>query len=1178
MDNEEQGINIVVFEGGLAGGLSSLILFREMMARICAATGGPQQIRKLYKVIAGTGTGALIACMLGLLGMDVDQAITAYSRLIESVFSEMKMISISGSGTFKASRLEEELKKIVRDATGDENTRIIKGQQDKEDCKIMVFAMSEYNLNASIPRIFRSYRVPKNEMPNCPVWQALRASMAHPELFKSIKVGDHSSVAEPLIGGDVACSNPTAHVLTEVSALYPEGHISSIICIGAGHARTIEIPKSNPLHRIMPTNVLIAMKNIATDSERVAQEMAERFQHMPTVYFRFSVDQGMQNVHLTQWQKQSKVVAHTRAYMHQAGATKLLDAAVEAVISKRKTLRATGADGKAQQLSVQQVTGVKRCPAPSPGFTGCERQVSQVVNCLLGSTNERCICVVHGPGGSGKTQIALKAVERAREKWADIVYVDATTRESIIASLKGFALAKKLGETYEDTLRWLELAPTQWLLVFDNADDPELGISKFIPGGSYGSVLITTRLRTLVMLGRPHGPESDCAVGGMDAEEGLELLLKRTRIQNQTLSNEELESATQLVRDLGYLALAIVHAGAYIWCSKSTFTSYRKQCLEHTRFALERYSKLPGYMEEYEKTVYTTWMMSFQILQPRTQQLLGLMAYLHHGEITEDIFKRAANNRDYKPAIPPNDKENTIQTYVKHYLELFVDAQGRWDSTKFSAIIDELLVYSLIDFDRINKAYTLHILVQDWARATISESNTAALAHTSRLLALSIGDSDEMESRAYRIRLNLHVNRLESLAEIDEDDAYWFARIHTENGQWREAEKLWVKVVDARKRALGEQHPDTLISMSNLALTYEYQGRWDEAEALQLQVLDAEKQISGERHPSTLNSMNNLAMTYQSLGRLDEAETLLIQVLEARKQVLGERHPDTLVSMNNLALAYDSQGLWDEAETLHTQALDARKQVLGERHPDTLGSMNNLASTYESRGWWDKAEALHTQVLNVRKQVLGDRHPHTLISMSNLALTYDSQRRWDEAETLHTQTLEARKQVLGERHPHTLISMNNLALNYKLQGRWDEAEALHLEELDICQRVLGERHPDTLISMGNLAQIYTSRGRWGEAEKLHTQVFEARKQVLGEWHPNTLIGMYNLGELFFKQGQLGKAEALQIQTLAANRRVFGEGHRETLDAMQALIATYKRMGPERERELGVLQAKLDELN
>ena len=67
-------------------------------------------------------------------------------------------------------------------------------------------------------------------------------------------------------------------------------------------------------------------------------------------------------------------------------------------------------------------------------------------------------------------------------------------------------------------------------------------------------------------------------------------------------------------------------------------------------------------------------------------------------------------------------------------------------------------------------------------------------------------------------------------------------------------------------------------------------------------------------HPDTLTSMNDLAVTYLRRGRWTEAETLFVQVMQTRKTVLGPEHPDTLESMSNLALTYRDQGRWTEAE------------------------------------------------------------------------------------------------------------------------------------------------------------------------------------------------------------------------------------------------------------------------
>jgi hypothetical protein len=39
-------------------------------------------------------------------------------------------------------------------------------------------------------------------------------------------------------------------------------------------------------------------------------------------------------------------------------------------------------------------------------------------------------------------------------------------------------------------------------------------------------------------------------------------------------------------------------------------------------------------------------------------------------------------------------------------------------------------------------------------------------------------------------------------------------------------------------RVLGDEHPDTLTSMADLASTYSNQGRWKEAEELEVRVME----------------------------------------------------------------------------------------------------------------------------------------------------------------------------------------------------------------------------------------------------------------------------------------------------------------------------------------------------
>jgi predicted acylesterase/phospholipase RssA len=194
--------------------------------------------------------------------------------------------------------------------------------------------MSSYNLNAGIPTVFRSYQGPANQGPDCSIWEALCATMAHPDLFKSVNIGE-PPLMQSFVGGGLGCNNPIMHVLAEVKALYPEQHVASIISIGAGHTRTIRIPKPTLLQRVLSTNVIRAIQDIATDSERVAQEMEIRFHGMVNVYFRLSVDQGLQKVKQSEWERLGEVTAHANAYTRRLEINQKLEKAAQAITERR---------------------------------------------------------------------------------------------------------------------------------------------------------------------------------------------------------------------------------------------------------------------------------------------------------------------------------------------------------------------------------------------------------------------------------------------------------------------------------------------------------------------------------------------------------------------------------------------------------------------------------------------------------------------------------------------------------------------------------------------------------------------------------------------------------------------------------------------------------------------------
>ena len=208
--------------------------------------------------------------------------------------------------------------------------------------------------------------------------------------------------------------------------------------------------------------------------------------------------------------------------------------------------------------------------------------------------------------------------------------------------------------------------------------------------------------------------------------------------------------------------------------------------------------------------------------------------------------------------------------------------------------------------------------------------------------------------------------------------------IFTLRGLWQDAEELNVQVMETRKRVLGAEHPDTLISIANLASTYRNQGRWKKAEELEVQVMKTRKRVLGAEHPFTLISIANLASTYRNQGRWKETEELDVQVMKTRKRVLGAEHPDTLISISNLASTFWSQGRWKEAEELEVQVLKTKKRVLGAEHPDTLISIANLAHTYYAQRHKSKAIRLMGDVVSCRIKKIGADHPDTIAAGDTL--------------------------------------------------------------------------------------------------------------------------------------------------------------------------------------------------
>jgi len=66
---------------------------------------------------------------------------------------------------------------------------------------------------------------------------------------------------------------------------------------------------------MVPTDVVDALRAIATDCEDTHEQMLRLFAQLPRTYFRLNVEQGMQGMKVSEWERLSKVEAHTAQYL-----------------------------------------------------------------------------------------------------------------------------------------------------------------------------------------------------------------------------------------------------------------------------------------------------------------------------------------------------------------------------------------------------------------------------------------------------------------------------------------------------------------------------------------------------------------------------------------------------------------------------------------------------------------------------------------------------------------------------------------------------------------------------------------------------------------------------------------------------------------------------------------------
>ena len=741
--------------------------------------------------------------------------------------------------------------------------------------------------------------------------------------------------------------------------------------------------------------------------------------------------------------------------------------------------------------------------------------------------------------------------------------IRATSSETAKDSFAKIGAIGGLQPTEHAGRHWLSTRKDPWLLIIDNADNPELDLAGLLPEGDRGHVLITTRNPDF----RRFATVGNIELKGLKKQEALQLLLKRAEVPRPWDSSTQ-AIANNIAKTLGYLALALIQAGTCIFrkiCDLKDYLNFHELYRERHRAR----NRLQETVKDHEDIVYSTFDFSLSYLTDRKTipcqdalEILNIVAFYHFEHIRADIFTRALENRLKRAETLP-DRSFTSRFAGALYgrlqppsvLPRFLKDSQRLDQFRTRKALYELYSLSLINYDEMNASFSLHPLVHAWARDRLDNRDKLlwaqiALNVLTESIVLPPADTNDSHGEFKRDLLP-HLDACLSACPIKVGCSV------------KPPSKIQISLAKLLSATFLLIIRDQTVTAAKCGYVYAARGRFEDASKHLVVVKDTLIQILGYENEKTMSAMLGLAGVCWGLDRLEEAISLQKRVVQAREKVSGAKHPQTLQAMDQLGKSYWLHGDYNEA--LNLQQLTAKQMiaVLGSDHNDILAALDNLGVTL---GSWDRFQEsldIHERVLVFRKQRLGSKHLDTLSTMNNVAMALLDLGRLEESKTIMLQVYEERKAQLGKEHPWTLWALCNLAkVNIEL-GLLDEAEIMLVEGIAAGKRSLNDHHVGVIMGCGVLARIYARQGRLGKAEELSTDTIKRIVEFRGPGHPDGVYGLWKLGQLYELKGSHDKAAQTYETALERIELRLTKTHplfHKVMDKLQELQKHTERVG------------------
>ncbi|SEF26728.1 Tetratricopeptide (TPR) repeat [Amycolatopsis pretoriensis] len=794
-------------------------------------------------------------------------------------------------------------------------------------------------------------------------------------------------------------------------------------------------------------------------------------------------------------------------------------------------------------------------PARNAEFAG-RRELLDRLGASLRST--RC-AVLHGPGGLGKTQIAVEYIYRQLRDHDLVWWVSAPEETQIRASLTVLARHLRLPGA-EETLTAVPAVLAalragrpyrRWLLVFDAADQAEL-VRPFIPAGGPGRTIVTAR-------DTPRDfPADSISVGRFARAESIELLRRR----DPAVSDAD---ADALARRLGDLPIALAQAAA--WRAETGIPVG-----EYTRLLEEKVTEildtLPRPSDD-EISVAAAWNVSFDGLaarSPAAHQLLQVCAFFAAEPISRSLFAGVRG-----VSIAP-ELDTTME-----------------DPVLLDRALRDINRCRLAKLDHRSGTLLLHRLAQLALRARMSDETRARMRHGAALLLANL-DPNDPETAPLWPRYQMVLPHLRHAGLIDCDDP-WVRRLLLNlmkflyfSGDHAGSLALAEEAVAAWSDRYGAEDPQTLAASEHLGFVLWVLGRYEASSEVSRRTLRLYRRTVGPDSEQAMRAEITVAVGLKAGGSFFAARDLNRQTYEKVRSLVGDDDPIALRAAHDLVVSLLLAGDYEQARWLSEDTYERRSELLGYDNWETISSLNIMIICRRElgdyswarieqekvvervRGLFDsetdgvirrdyhlavaqRKDGYHEASLNLSGSALerfrlkyGSNHPNAMACALAHAMDLRNAGDFRESLALGEQALALYRGSLGDRHPHTLAAEVDIGVTLRLSGEPANALARDERALNGLRDRLGPAHPHVLACLINTANDWSALGDVPRSLRMNTETLARLRRALPDNHPTALAARLNRALDLERLGRIREAVSQHQEVLGAIGRVLRRGH------------------------------------